>query len=56
MTVRELNEKTDKLMTDTRDVFQTIYDSLNLIPGLTDRLLNIESVKEIFDRYGVIYE
>lgn len=39
---------------ETGIALQTVYDSLN--KGQRSKLLKDESIKELFDRYGVIYE
>lgn len=54
MRVNELFENTDKAIQETRDALQLVYDSLN--QGQQKKLLKEEAVKELFDRYGVIYE
>lgn len=54
MTVRELNENVEKAISSKRAVFQTIYDNLPTIQKKI--IISIDAVKELFDRYGVIYE
>lgn len=49
-----LKEKTQAVITNTRDALQTVYDSLN--NGQQKKILKNEQVKELFDRYGVNYE
>ena len=39
---------------ETRIALQTVYDNLN--NGQRSKLLKNESIKELFDRYNVIYE
>ena len=39
---------------ETTVALQTVYDNLN--KGQRSKLLKDESIKELFDRYGVIYE
>lgn len=53
MTVKELNEKTDLVINETRDALQLVYDSLN--HGQQQKLLKEEAVAELFERYGVSY-
>ena len=53
MTVHELKQKTDAVMTETRNALQTVYDALN--KGQQQKLLKDEAVKELLDRYGVEY-
>ena len=50
----ELNEAVAKCKDETRIALQTVYDSLN--QGQRKKIVKDESVKELFDRYGVIYE
>lgn len=49
----ELIEKTDLVITTTREALQLVYDSLN--KGQQKKIIKQESVKELFDRYGVKY-
>ena len=49
-----LNEAVAKCKDETRIALQTVYDSLN--QGQRKKIVKDESVKELFDRYGVIYE
>ena len=39
---------------ETRVALQTVYDALN--HGQQKKILKDEGVKELFDRYGVVYE
>ena len=39
---------------ETKVALQTVYDSLN--QGQQKKILKDEKVKELFDRYGVVYE
>ena len=39
---------------ETKIALQTVYDSLN--QGQQKKILKDEKVKELFDRYGVVYE
>ena len=54
MTKNELKQKTDKAVNETRDALQTVYDALN--QGQQKQIVKNESVKALFDRYGVEYE
>ena len=53
MTKQELQEKTNLVITDTRDALQLVYDSLN--QGQQKKILKEDAVKALFDRYGVEY-
>lgn len=53
MTKQELQEKTDLVITETRDALQLVYDSLN--QGQQKKILKNDAVKTLFDRYGVEY-
>jgi len=46
-----LEEKTNTVVTETKAALQTIYDALN--QGQKQKILKNESVKVLFDRYGV---
>lgn len=51
-----MNEWTDAanvVYEETKVALQTVYDALN--QGQQKKLLKDESVKELFDRYGVAY-
>lgn len=39
---------------ETRDALQTMYDALN--QGQQKKIVKVETVKALFDRYGVEYE
>ena len=39
---------------ETKIALQTIYDSLK--QGQQKHIIKVEEVKELFDRYGVVYE
>lgn len=39
---------------ETKVALQTVYDALN--QGQQKKILKDASVKELFDRYGVVYE
>ena len=49
-----LNEAVAKCKDETRAALQTVYDALN--QGQRKKIVKDESVKELFDRYGVNYE
>ena len=53
MTKAELEEKTTKVIAETRTALQTVYDSLN--QGQQKKIVRDEAVKALFDRYGVVY-
>ena len=53
MTKKELKQKTDRIVDETREALQTVYDSLN--KGQQQKIVNNEAVKTLFDRYGVTY-
>lgn len=50
----DLFNRLEAVKTETRDALQLVYDSLN--QGQQKKILKEEAVKELFDRYGVIYE
>ena len=50
----ELIEKTNLVINETGQALQTMYDALN--QGQQKKIVKDEKVKELFDRYGVIYE
>ncbi len=54
MTVEELNAAVNAAKEHTRSALQTIYDALN--NGQQKKLLKNETVKALFDLYGVTYE
>lgn len=54
MTKQELQMKTDKAVNETRAALQTVYDALN--HGQQKQIVKDESVRMLFDRYGVVYE
>lgn len=54
MTKHELKLKTDKAVTETKEALQTVYNALN--QGQKKQIVKNESVKALFDRYGVEYE
>lgn len=49
-----LNKAIEVCKEETRNVLQIVYDSLN--QGQQKNILKEDAVKELFDRYGVIYE
>lgn len=53
MRVVDLRLATDKAVEETRAALQLVYDSLN--QGQQKKIIKQESVKELFDRYGVKY-
>ena len=53
MTVKELNEKTNAVITETRTALQAVYDAMNY--GQQKQIIKDTSVKQLFDRYGVAY-
>lgn len=53
MTVNELKWKTNITVNETRNALQTVYDTLN--QGQQKKILKDETVKALFDRYGVAY-
>ena len=54
MTVNELKQKTNFTVNETQNALQTVYDTLN--QGQQKKILKDETVKALFDRYGVEYE
>lgn len=50
----ELIQRTDAVVMGARDALQTVYDSLN--SGQKAKLMRIDIVKTLFDRYGVEYK
>ena len=49
----ELTAAVDAAKSETRDSLQTIYDTMN--QGQKKQIVKDESVKALFDRYGVEY-
>ena len=49
----ELTEAVADAKAETRNALQTVYDSLN--QGQQKKILKEESVKKLFDLYGVEY-
>ena len=54
MTREQLEQKTDAVVEETRAALQTVYDALN--QGQQKKILKDETVRTLFDRYGVVYE
>lgn len=53
MTKAKLTAAVDAAKTGTRDALQTVYDALN--QGQQKKIVKNESVKALFDLYGVVY-
>ena len=51
--MNEWTEAATVVYEETRVALQTVYDALN--QGQQKKILKEESVKELFDRYGVEY-
>ena len=51
--MNEWTEAATVVYEETRVALQTVYDALN--QGQQKKILKDESVKELFDRYGVEY-
>lgn len=49
----ELKQRTDTVVSETKAALQTVYDNLN--NGQKSKLMKIDEVKTLFDRYGVDY-
>ena len=54
MTKNQLTAAVDVAKTETRNALQTVYDALN--QGQQKKILKDDSVKALFDLYGVEYE
>ena len=54
MTKDELRTATEAAKAETRNALQTVYDTLN--QGQQKKLVKDESVKALFDLYGVEYD
>ena len=54
ITKEHLNTAVEAAKGETREALQTVYDALN--NGQRKKLVKNESVKAIFDRFGVEYE
>ena len=53
MTKNELNSAVEAAKAETRNALQTMYDALN--QGQQKKIVKDESVKALFDLYGVDY-
>ena len=53
MTKTELTAAVDAAKAETRNALQTVYDALN--PGQQKQIVKDETVKKLFDLYGVDY-
>jgi hypothetical protein len=51
MNKRELQEKTDAVISETRAALQTVYDALN--HGQQKKILKDPAVAALIERYGV---
>ena len=49
-----LEKNVAELKGETKNALQTVYDALN--QGQRKKIVKDESVKALFDRYGVVYE
>lgn len=49
----ELNTAVNDVKTETKNALQTMYDELN--QGQQKKIVKVEAVKALFDRYGVEY-
>lgn len=54
MTKAELTRAVEAAKSETRDALQTMYDAMN--NGQRKQIVKVESVKMLFDRYGVSYD
>lgn len=54
MTKRELKQKTDRAVNETKEALQTVYDALN--NGQKKQIVKNDKVKALFERYGVVLE
>ena len=53
MDKKELEKKTNTVISETNYALQTVYDTLN--QGQQQKILKDETIKELFNRYNVIY-
>lgn len=53
MKIKDLKAHTAAIKNETKTALQTMYDSLN--QGQRKKILKVEAVKALFDRYGVDY-
>lgn len=51
---KKWQDKADVVVNETREALQVVFDSLN--QGQQKKILKEESVKALFDLYGVVYE
>ena len=49
-----LQKAVDKTKSETKEALQTVYDALN--QGQQKKIVKDETVRALFDRYGVEYE
>lgn len=49
----ELFNKTDAVVSETKEALQTLFDELN--NGQQKKVLKNDEIKALFDRYGVSY-
>ena len=54
MTKDVLREKTESVVSETREALQTMYDALN--HGQQKKIVKNEAVAALFERYGVVAE
>ena len=54
MTRYALTKAVNEAKAETKSALQTVYDALN--SGQKKKIVKDEKVKELFDRYGVVYE
>lgn len=54
MTKQELSAAVQAVKAETKDALQTMYNELN--HGQQKKILKDEQIKELFDRYGVVYD
>lgn len=54
MTKKQLTTAVEKAKAETREAMQTMYDALN--HGQQKKIVKDETVKKLFDLYGVEYE
>lgn len=53
MTKKELTNAVDDCISETRNALQTVYNEPN--QGQRKKIVKVETVKALFDRYGVEY-
>lgn len=54
MNKKELFNKADTVVSETKEALQTLFDELN--NGQQKKVLKNEEIKALFDRYGVSYK